>query len=547
MTQKNHQLAAELKLWTSRWTRRQLNIAGEVAQYLREMREDYSMMICGHLALQCHGFPFKTYPKMKMTTTGITAIVLCNTLPNPAEFPRELSLKAPGVIQAQVSMTLTEPRRCTFTFQSQKYERFTEIHLEFHENSGLYGSFAPHPLKNYRVLVAPLPSLLALMLFDWKWTSMQKAEHSSNIGFLVEHLAARGGEDCLASFRCLWNHRSVLDLARMHAKATSYCKGAWAKIGLFKTKCKQTVSTKTSLELRDVVDSPDSTDIDFALKAAKAAVDVLHEFGYRCAIFGSLGCYLYSKSPIHTPNDVDIMIFPGDTNSKLPLDVDEIRLKMVAKYPHRFELLDSTKKEWKILHHRCYTGPTVGYARLHKIDLLAAGQKNLPSHSYLSGPKGIELKDKIPVFPFPVLLLHKLQGWALNRGQNDRRDDRRQLARTQAINDLLQNRLCIDLKCFPPWSDQRLFSTQYILDAKQWAVDFDAAASEKLWQKIGFVNPPVPIPQFAPQPRPIFLTARRDNQANMGVPHACRPRPTYSMTQPYPPQFYARGGPLTQM
>ncbi|KAF8813129.1 hypothetical protein BYT27DRAFT_7181711 [Phlegmacium glaucopus] len=183
--------------------------------------------------------------------------------------------------------------------------------------------------------------------------------------------------------------------------------------------------------------------------AARTTVAILSELGLPCAIFGSMACNLYGNQRF--PNDVDILVLPPPERASIT--EEEIKALIVRHAPpdYHFILKPARNPEatYKVLHFVAKPRPSTSTSSnfiahnfasmaLHdttnandddttseeeassshpiripraissKVDILLPGVMNLPAL-----PTSIlAQRSYLPLVPFPVLLLHKLQGWA---------------------------------------------------------------------------------------------------------------------------------------
>ncbi|KAF8996742.1 hypothetical protein BDQ17DRAFT_1429542 [Cyathus striatus] len=207
---------------------------------------------------------------------------------------------------------------------------------------------------------------------------------------------------------------------------------------------------RTSKPKREI--KPEDTHYVLVLEAANAAVSTLNKLGLKCAIFGSLASKLYGCS--RCPKDVDILTFPHVTN---PLSDAKIKDMIVAADSRFFlKLPKDPRNDYRILWYRRpspstsmsafggggreratadgvkwfivespiplpitvmrYPGPPP-----HEVDEdgniiwrypypQSAAEIGLGKELDLGTSNSISL----PVLPFPILFLQKLQGWADN-------------------------------------------------------------------------------------------------------------------------------------
>ncbi|KAI5893722.1 uncharacterized protein SCHCODRAFT_02747669 [Schizophyllum commune H4-8] len=220
---------------------------------------------------------------------------------------------------------------------------------------------------------------------------------------------------------------------------------------------------------------------DFGIvgRAAKAAVAAVEKIGFPAAVFGSMACGLYGNK--RRPNDVDILIcVPPDSG----LIAEDIKRKILDVNPRNFFLKlprDPANTYRKLYYRDEYMGPEC------KVDILIPGTLMLP----LLAPSQITRIDDIPVVPFSVLLLQKLQGWddhgreeqgfKRTKQQTDEGDLRRMMglaaARALAAGVL-------------PWDDKALFPAEFMQLSRERVIAYSKKFPDRAawWEKLGFVT-----------------------------------------------------------
>ncbi|KAF8996749.1 hypothetical protein BDQ17DRAFT_1198196, partial [Cyathus striatus] len=140
------------------------------------------------------------------------------------------------------------------------------------------------------------------------------------------------------------------------------------------------------------------------LEAAQAAISTLDKIGLKCALFGSLASRLYGVA--RCPKDVDILTFPPPAN---PITTGQIQDLIVANDARFFlKMPKDPKNVYRILWFRRRR------KRECKVDILIPGIMSLPD----LGEEAEEIEKEritLPVLPFPIVLLQKLQGWSDHR------------------------------------------------------------------------------------------------------------------------------------
>lgn len=132
---------------------------------------------------------------------------------------------------------------------------------------------------------------------------------------------------------------------------------------------------------------------------ARKAVDIFASHGLVSCLFGSAACALYGCSRI--PNDVDIIVM---TKSHAQ---EELKQLLVQHPKSDFYIRPSRRIGATYVIVYC----NLGEERFCKLDVLIPGILNIPNVA----PERIVHIDGLPVLPFMLLLLMKLQGWSDHR------------------------------------------------------------------------------------------------------------------------------------
>ncbi|KAL1734315.1 hypothetical protein EV714DRAFT_202866 [Schizophyllum commune] len=235
---------------------------------------------------------------------------------------------------------------------------------------------------------------------------------------------------------------------------------------------------------------------DFGIvgRAAKAAVAAIEKIGFPAAVFGSMACGLYGNK--RTPNDVDILIcIPPDSD----FVAEDIKRKILDVNPRNFFLKlprDPANTYRKLYYRDEYMGPEC------KVDILIPGTLMLP----LLAPSQITRIDDIPVVPFSVLLLQKLQGW------DDHGREEQGFKRTKQQTDEGDLRRMMGLAAAralaaetSPWDDEALFPAEFMQSSRERVIAYSKKFPDRAawWEKLGFVTK---APETAP--------AKEDASAN---------------------------------
>ncbi|KAF9523181.1 hypothetical protein CPB83DRAFT_863316 [Crepidotus variabilis] len=136
-------------------------------------------------------------------------------------------------------------------------------------------------------------------------------------------------------------------------------------------------------------------------------VTILKGMHFHCAIFGSFACSLYGVPVLRQPNDIDILVLPPR-----PATTESLKRAIFDHDNERFGLEPSLNPDCqhKILYYRLKAkdGPHGFFAgNKCKIDIVVPGVMELPRIN----SSHIKWLHDLPVLPFSILVLQKLQGW----------------------------------------------------------------------------------------------------------------------------------------
>ncbi|KXN87792.1 hypothetical protein AN958_08108 [Leucoagaricus sp. SymC.cos] len=258
------------------------------------------------------------------------------------------------------------------------------------------------------------------------------------------------------------------------------------------------------------------------LSAAKATIAVLNKHGISCATIGSLACKLYGT--FRDPNDVDLLVFEPPNPNTPPRTAEEIKALILDTDPRHFFLKMPRDPEapYRILHYR------QEYLEAQcKVDILIPGIMYLPnlsqpSHSILprtdnvvnistapplpllsssaipvatdiippSPPNNhITTISGIPLVPFSLLLLHKLQGWDDHCVAPEPHKQRKQAQDAADVRRLMaMGKMMKELQLSQPWADSELFCEEFQQltkeRVKKYCLEFPDRAVG--WQMLGF-------------------------------------------------------------
>ncbi|KAF9540264.1 hypothetical protein CPC08DRAFT_770826 [Agrocybe pediades] len=219
---------------------------------------------------------------------------------------------------------------------------------------------------------------------------------------------------------------------------------------------------------------------------AKKVVKILQEAGVECALFGSLACFLYgNKRP---PNDLDILIFPPSGR----LMTAEYLKQVVANGDPDHFTLDWGKNTaaahpYRVLYYSVDSGlapANTFHKDKCKVDILLPGIMHLP---HLSKSE-IKWKNDLPVIPFSLLLLQKLQGWDDHRRLPEPYQCEKSITDASDVHALLKLEHVVPLRFAKPWGDRALFSEEFISlsirRVKEFTELFPSCKDD--WLRLGF-------------------------------------------------------------
>ncbi|KEP48128.1 PTCB-BRCT domain protein [Rhizoctonia solani 123E] len=202
------------------------------------------------------------------------------------------------------------------------------------------------------------------------------------------------------------------------------------------------------------------------LDAATDAVRVFEARGTRVCAVGGLACKL--EGNIRTPNDVDLLVL--DTTS-----TQEQIKQILVNANSKFYLIPARDPSatYKVLWYRTTLGIRV------KVDLLQPGIMSIPDFS----PDLIQYKryltHRIPVAPFGLVLLLKLQAWEQHQQSSEYRYHTKHYTDAQDINRLLPLAITAGITCDYLPSDFRREARRRIRSYVQ-----SHPSSKEHWDKI---------------------------------------------------------------
>ncbi|KAG5640525.1 hypothetical protein DXG03_008223 [Asterophora parasitica] len=280
-------------------------------------------------------------------------------------------------------------------------------------------------------------------------------------------------------------------------------------------------STSSTIPVVPTIKPPKLSRMQIRRLAAHTVVDILRSCGFASAIFGSMACKLYGNPRI--PNDVDVLVLPPSLSSSCSLapdQVDQESLKelLLSASPDSFVLKPA--RDPKAAYRVLWFLPTpTAKPTPHsgcKVDILLPGVMGLPNLTTVRGAgvtwrgMGGTARAKqtdhlnlgpLPVLPFHVLLLQKLQAWDDHRRSPEERYAKKAPVDVQDLRWLLDVGVPRYLKAVPVsrdgtkktewnavWSDRAVFDEEFEARSRERVGAFCEVAPESVgaWSRLGF-------------------------------------------------------------
>nr|GAT55768.1 predicted protein [Mycena chlorophos] len=181
------------------------------------------------------------------------------------------------------------------------------------------------------------------------------------------------------------------------------------------------------------------------LNAAHTTIAILSRQGFATAIFGGLASKLYGNS--RCPKDVDIIVYP----TRPEIDAEAVKRLIVAT-EHRYFYLKAARNPeatYKILWFRDPNG-----RRESKVDILvpaSATDMSLPHYIPPERVVFVQAFPRLPLAPFPFVLMHKLKGWADHRVAEETFKRVKQQTDAADVRRLLETSHARLLRTVPNW------------------------------------------------------------------------------------------------
>ncbi|CAA7263428.1 unnamed protein product [Cyclocybe aegerita] len=214
---------------------------------------------------------------------------------------------------------------------------------------------------------------------------------------------------------------------------------------------------------------------------ARRVVDILHSLGVGCALFGSLASHLYGNQ--RYPQDVDMLTFPP---SESMMTQESLKEAIVAN-DSQFFLKDAKDPQatYRVLYFQVdedFAPKRTFRSNRCKVDILIPGTMHLPALS----PDMIQVRNTLPVIPYSLLLLHKVQAWDDHRKMTDEphKYEKHTIDAKDVLN-LLKSEHVVPLRQNRPWADRTLFSEEFYGLSRQRVREFYVAHPRSMQE---FIN-----------------------------------------------------------
>ncbi|KAF5374520.1 hypothetical protein D9615_009030 [Tricholomella constricta] len=221
--------------------------------------------------------------------------------------------------------------------------------------------------------------------------------------------------------------------------------------------------------------------LQMVLLAANTAVIVLRKCGWASVVFGGLACFMYGNA--RSPNDVDILVLPPPASAITP---EELKQELVMYDPYHFftTAARDPSATYRVLYYRLTNAPAQTARTSCKVDILLPGLMHLPHVP----PPLIFWDEGLPLVPFALLLLHKLQAMDDHRNAAVWHKRQKQQTDVQDVEGLLALSVCVPLVFSRPWSDRQLFSEEFETRTRRRVREFCFAYPEyaQAWDSLGF-------------------------------------------------------------
>lgn len=179
-------------------------------------------------------------------------------------------------------------------------------------------------------------------------------------------------------------------------------------------------------------------------------------------------------------------MFPGP---EAPFDAEKVKQDIAEMDPVHFRL--ESPRDPTATYRVLYFAVDEGMAPPHtfhknkcKIDVLVPPLLHLPCLSAAE----IKHRGELPVVPFPLLLLQKLQGWDDHRRMKEYYKFEKHVTDAVDVQCLLELEHVVSLRFARPWNNSALFSPKFMHLSRQRIRDFSHIYPESAaeWIRLGF-------------------------------------------------------------
>ncbi|KAM6501388.1 hypothetical protein JOM56_004402 [Amanita muscaria] len=242
-------------------------------------------------------------------------------------------------------------------------------------------------------------------------------------------------------------------------------------------------SPSSSAEIQDP--KVDASQLEVARQAAVSVTTVLQNLGIHCALIGGMACSLYGNNRV--PKDVDILALPQRSASKTlhNITAEELKRLLVHRDPVRFFLRDAQDPSYKILWYKRPLGIQCSINEC-KVDIVLPGILHLPNLRL--DQLRVDEIHHLPVIPFSLLLLQKLQAWDDRVNAVEPYKRARQVLDASDVQALLSLPQVVSLRFSRPWNDESLFSKEFQAKTKERVKKYSIAfpTQAQPWRLLGF-------------------------------------------------------------
>ncbi|KAJ3516554.1 hypothetical protein NLJ89_g1064 [Agrocybe chaxingu] len=196
----------------------------------------------------------------------------------------------------------------------------------------------------------------------------------------------------------------------------------------------------------------DNRRLQALLLIARRLVDILFGLGADCALFGGLASRLYGNPRV--PFDIEMLVQPRE----LSMTPEALKRAICGHDSHLFfgdVLHFRVNGPKRLAPNGTFRGNTC------KIYIMMLSELRLPRTAL--SPSRVEVRESLPILPYPVLLLHKIQEWDAHRKRPEVPNTyQRHRIEADVILGLLKLEPMAELRRTRPWEDRSLFSKEFM-------------------------------------------------------------------------------------